>query len=86
MRANLTIGLVDRLAIALVESIQTEVRNCRMSRRRVSTKASGVLWILVRDCRDFIAGLPRAERSEAIETMRAACQAWREVEVRKAVQ
>lgn len=86
MRANLTLGLASRLAVSLAESVQAEVRACRILRRRASVEASAMLWLVVRDCRDFLAGLPRSERTTAIETMRAACQAWREVEARKAAQ
>lgn len=82
----LTPPLLDRLAVSLAEGLQNILSTHRCAGRRPTVTGSAVMWMAVRDCRDFVRAIHGSERRRALDTMRAACQAWREVEARKASQ
>ena len=66
MRANLTIPLAWRLGASLTSSLITNIRADRIMQRVNGAQLS----LELRDCCDFMRGLPKAERRPILWTMK----------------
>lgn len=66
MRANLTISLAWRLGATLASSLITSIRADRIMQRVNGAQ----LQLELRDCCDFLRGLPKAERRPILWSMK----------------
>ncbi len=66
MRANLTLTLAWRLATCLAGDVITHIRGDRILHR----ERSGLTELCLRDCCDYLRGLPKAERRPMLYAMK----------------
>ena len=66
MRANLTLTLAWRLAACLAGDVITHIRGDRILHR----ERSGMTELCLRDCCDYLRGLPKAERKPMLYAMK----------------